>query len=52
MAVFLELNGVELAAAEAEVVTVMLALAAGELDEDELSKWLRSRTAGAGGVSG
>lgn len=52
MAVFLELNGVELAATEAEVVTVMLALAAGELDEDGLSKWLRSRTAGAGGVSG
>ena len=52
MAVFLELNGVELAATEAEVVTVMLALAAGELDEDGLAKWLRSRTAGAGGVSG
>ena len=52
MAVFLELNGVELAAAEADVVTVMLALAAGELDEDGLAKWLRSRTAGAGGVSG
>ena len=52
MAVFLELNGVELASTEAEVVTVMLALAAGELDEDGLAKWLRSRTAGAGGVSG
>ena len=52
MAVFLELNGVELAATEADVVTVMLALAAGELDEDGLAKWLRSRTAGAGGVSG
>ena len=52
MAVFLELNGVELAATEAEVVTVMTALAAGELDEDGLAKWLRSRTAGAGGVSG
>ena len=52
MAVFLELNGVELAATEAEVVTVMLALAAGELDEDGLAKWLRSRTAGAGEVSG
>ena len=52
MAVFLELNGVELAATEAEVVTVMTALATGELDEDGLAKWLRSRTAGAGGVSG
>ena len=48
MAVFLKLNGVELAATEAEVVTVMLALAAGELDEDALAKWLRSRTSGAG----
>ena len=52
MAVFLELNGVELAATEAEVATVMTALAAGELDEDGLAKWLRSRTVGAGGVSG
>jgi death-on-curing protein len=52
MTVFLELNGVELAATEAEVVTVMLALAAGELDEDRLAEWLRSRTAGAGGASG
>jgi death-on-curing protein len=52
MTVFLELNGVELAATEAEVVTVMLALAAGELDEDKLAEWLRSRTAGAGGASG
>jgi len=52
MAVFLELNGVELAATEAEVVAVMLALAAGELGEDALAKWLRSRTAGPGGGSG
>jgi death-on-curing protein len=52
MAVFLELNGVELAATEAEVVTVMLALAAGELDEDKLAERLRSRTADAAGVSG
>ena len=52
MAVFLELNGVELAATEAEVATVMTALAAGELDEDGLAKWLRSRAADAGGLSG
>jgi death-on-curing protein len=52
MAVFLELNGVELAPAEAEVVTAMLALAAGELNEDELAEWLRSKTVGAGGASG
>lgn len=42
-AVFLELNGRTIAVPEAEVVTVMLALAAGELDEDGLADWLRSR---------
>ena len=52
MAVFLELNGVELAATEAEVVTVMPALAAGELDENGLAAWLRARIADAGGASG
>ena len=44
MAVCLELNGAELRAPEAEVVTMMLALAAGELDETGLAAWLRSRT--------
>jgi death-on-curing protein len=52
MAVFLELNGVELEATEPEVVSVMLASAAGELDEDGLAEWLRARTADAGGASG
>ena len=52
MAVFLELNAVELAATEAEVVTVMPALAAGELDENGLAAWLRARIADAGGASG
>jgi len=53
MAVFLELNGVELQAAEADVVAVMLALAAGELDESGLAAWLRARTLdAAGGTSG
>jgi death-on-curing protein len=52
MAVFLELNGVELEATETEVVSVMLASAAGELDEDGLAEWLRARTADAGGASG
>ena len=53
MAVFLGLNGFEVAAPEAEVVTVMLALAAGELDEDGLAVWLRSRMIdAAGGESG
>jgi death-on-curing protein len=43
MAVFVGLNGCELDAPETEVVTVMLALAAGELAEDELAAWLRER---------
>jgi death-on-curing protein len=52
MAVFLELNGVELEADEAEVVTVMLAVAAGEMGEEQLADWVRTRTATAGGASG
>jgi death-on-curing protein len=50
MAVFLELNGVELAATEGEVVTAMVALAAGELDEDGLAAWLRAKTVGVTGA--
>ena len=45
MAVFLGLNGYEITAPEAEVVAVMLALAAGELGEDGLATWLRARAA-------
>jgi death-on-curing protein len=52
MAVFLELNGVELEADEADVVTVMLSLAAGETTEDQLASWVRTRTATAGQASG
>jgi len=53
MAVCLELNGVELAATETEVFTAMLAVAAGELDEDGLAAWLRARSVeAAGGASG
>jgi death-on-curing protein len=43
MAVFLGLNGHEIEAPETEVVAVMTALAAGELDEAGLASWLRSR---------
>jgi death-on-curing protein len=43
-AVFLALNGHELEAAEPEVVSVMLALAAGELDEPAFAAWIRART--------
>ena len=49
MAVFLGLNGHEITAPEAEVVAVMLALAAGELGEEGLAAWLRTRAAEAAG---
>ena len=49
MAVFLGLNGHEITAPEAEVVAVMLALAAGELGEDGLATWLRTRAAEVAG---
>jgi death on curing protein len=45
MAVFLGLNGAEFDAPEADVVTVMLAVAAGELAEPELADWLRTHIA-------
>ena len=41
MLVFLGLNGHDLEAPEPEVVTVMLTLAAGDLSEAALAKWLR-----------
>lgn len=52
MAVFLELNGVRLEADEAEVVTVMLSLAASETTEQQLASWVRTRTATAGQAPG
>ena len=44
MAIFLELNDYELEASEAEVVTVLLNLAAGQLDEANLATWIRLHT--------
>jgi death-on-curing protein len=41
MVVFLGLNGRELQATEAEVVTMMLQLSAGDLSEAALALWLR-----------
>lgn len=38
---FLGLNGFELTATDAELVVAILALAAGELTEDELTDWFR-----------
>ena len=52
MVVFLELNGVEFEADEAEVVTMMLGLASGELSEEQLAVWVRTRSAVAGPASG
>jgi death on curing protein len=41
MAVFLDVNGIELDAPEPEVVTMMLGVAAGEVPEAELAAWVR-----------
>jgi death on curing protein len=40
---FLVLNGVKLTATDAELVVAFLALAAGELEEAELTDWFRER---------
>jgi len=45
MYVFLEMNGYRLDAPESEAVSVMLRLAAGELDEKGLSGWLKANSA-------
>jgi death on curing protein len=44
MYVFLRLNGLIIEAEEPEIVRVVLALAAGELDELGLAEWLRNHT--------
>lgn len=44
MYVFLGLNGLRIIASEPEVVTVMLAVAGGELNEEGLTEWLRNCT--------
>ena len=41
--IFLGLNGLDLVAPEKEVATKMWALAAGELDEEAIAEWFRSR---------
>ncbi|RXR27536.1 type II toxin-antitoxin system death-on-curing family toxin [Sphingobium fluviale] len=42
---FLVLNGYALSASDAELVVVFLALAAGELSEEELADWFRTHLA-------
>ncbi|MBS3973589.1 MAG: type II toxin-antitoxin system death-on-curing family toxin [Actinobacteria bacterium] len=44
-AVFLGLNGLEFTASEADVVTTIVALASGEIEEDALTDWIRLHTA-------
>lgn len=45
MAVFLGLNGLEFTASESDVVTTIVTLASGELDESALGDWIRLHTA-------
>jgi death on curing protein len=45
LVVFLGLNGVDFAVSDAEAAAAFLALAAGEIDEDGLARWVRDRTA-------
>jgi death on curing protein len=42
MAIFVGLNGCEIEAAQEEVVTTMLAAAAGQLTETQLADWVRA----------
>lgn len=44
MVVFLELNGLVVEVEEAEVVSVMLALADGRVSENQLADWLHKHT--------
>ncbi|MCH8155922.1 MAG: type II toxin-antitoxin system death-on-curing family toxin [Proteobacteria bacterium] len=39
-AAFLDLNGYDLQPAEPEVVTMIMGLAAGEIEEDTLARWI------------
>lgn len=51
MAVFLGLNDLEFTATEADVVTTIVALASGELDEETLADWIRLHSAKRGSES-
>ncbi len=41
MAVFLQINGIVLTAAEVDVVNIMLAVASSQISQEQLSDWLR-----------
>lgn len=47
LAAFLDLNGAELTASNAEAVSTILALAAGELAEADLVDWIQLHSRGA-----
>jgi death-on-curing protein len=49
MVTFLGLNDIELVAPEAEAVVMMLAVAAGEVSEEGLARWIRDNLPGAQG---
>jgi death-on-curing protein len=43
MMLFLRKNGVRFAPAQAEATTIILGLAAGEVSEESLARWIRDR---------
>ncbi len=45
---FLDLNGYDLQPAEPEVVTIIMALAAGEIEEDTLARWISDNSTAMG----
>ncbi|HEV7671485.1 MAG TPA: cell filamentation protein Fic [Thermoanaerobaculia bacterium] len=48
MAVFVGLNGFEVEAEEAEVVTLMVGVASGKVREEGLAAWLREKLVALG----
>jgi len=50
MVTFLGLNGIEFVVPEADAVVIMLALAAGEVDEDGFARWIRDNWPDGEGV--
>ena len=47
-AVFLDLNGYDFRPPEVEVVTMIMGLAAGEIDEDTLARWISENSTAMG----
>jgi death on curing protein len=51
MVTFLGLNDIDFVVPEADAVVIMLAVAAGEVDEDGLTRWIRDNWPDAAGAS-